>query len=64
MDMKESIDDVTWCAKYMGEPYEREGLLFPKEELNYYNGTLPDGEPDRIQRRTLPGEVETASRCQ
>ena len=48
MDMKESIDDATWCAKYMGEPYEREGLLFPKEELNYYNGTLPDGEPDRI----------------
>jgi predicted phage terminase large subunit-like protein len=48
MDMKESIDDATWSAKYMGEPYEREGLLFPPDELNYYNGSLPDGEPDRI----------------
>lgn len=47
-DMKESIDDGTWCAKYMGNPYIREGLLFPRDELNYYNGTLPDGEPDRI----------------
>lgn len=47
-DMKESIDDCTWMAKYMGNPYVREGLLFPSEELRYYNGVLPDGEPDRI----------------
>lgn len=46
LDMKDSIDNATWCAKYMGEPYVREGLLFPADELNYYNGTLPDGEPD------------------
>ena len=31
----------------MGNPYVREGLLFPREELRYYNGILPDGEPDR-----------------
>lgn len=48
LDMKESIDDATWHAKYMGKPYVREGLLFPQDELNYYNGVLPDGEPDRI----------------
>ena len=48
MDMKDSIDDATWCAKYLGRPYEREGLLFPQDELNYYNGSLPDGDPDRI----------------
>lgn len=48
LDMKESTDPATWSAKYMGEPYEREGLLFPPDELNWYNGTLPDGEPDRI----------------
>lgn len=48
MDMKDSIDDATWCAKYMGRPYEREGLLFPQDELNYYNGSLPDDKPDRI----------------
>lgn len=47
-DMKESTDPATWSAKYMGEPYEREGLLFPPDEINWYNGTLPDGEPDRI----------------
>ena len=45
--MKESIDDATWMAKYMGNPYIREGLLFPADELQYYNGVLPDGEPDR-----------------
>lgn len=47
-DMRASIDAATWAAKYMGRPYIREGLLFPAEELNYYNGVLPDGEPDRI----------------
>lgn len=46
--MKESIDDATWMAKYMGNPYIREGLLFPADELRYYNGVLPDGEPDRV----------------
>ena len=47
-DMKESIDDATWCAKYMGNPYIREGLLFPEDELLTYNGILPDGEPEKI----------------
>lgn len=47
-DMRNSIDNATWCAKYMGEPYEREGILFPKDEMLFYNGTLPKGEPDRI----------------
>lgn len=47
-DMKASIDDATWCAKYMGNPYIREGLVFPADDLQYYNGVLPDGEPDRI----------------
>ena len=44
-DMRKSIDDATWWAKYMGQPYVREGLLFPQSELLYYNGVLPDGEP-------------------
>lgn len=47
-DMKESIDDATWNAKYMGKPYVREGLLFPEDELLTYNGVLPDGEPTKI----------------
>lgn len=45
LDMKNSIDDATWNAKYMGRPYIREGLIFPENELNTFNGTLPDGKP-------------------
>lgn len=48
IDMKASIDDATWNAKYQGNPYVREGLLFPKDELCYYNGVLPDGDPDKL----------------
>lgn len=48
LDMKASIDDATWCAKYMGNPYVREGLLFPEDELLTYNGVLPDGEPEKV----------------
>ena len=47
-DMKDSIDDATWNAKYMGAPYVREGLLFPEDELQCYNGVLPEGDPDKI----------------
>ena len=47
-DMKDSIDDATWWAKYMGKPYVREGLLFPSDELRYYNGILPDGDPYKV----------------
>lgn len=46
-DMRASIDDATWRAKYMGSPVVREGLLFPSDELKWYNGVLPDGVPDR-----------------
>ena len=48
LDMKDSIDDATWCAKYMGRPYVREGLLFPSDELRYYNGILPDIEAYKV----------------
>ena len=42
-DMKDSLDDVSWKCLFMNEPIEREGLLFPEDELNYYNGVLPEG---------------------
>ena len=42
-DMRESLDDVSWRCLFMNEPIEREGLLFPEDELNYYNGVLPEG---------------------
>ena len=47
-DMKDSIDSATWWAKYMGKPYVREGIVFKQDELNYYNGVLPDIVPDRV----------------
>ena len=47
LDMRASLDDVSWKCLFQNEPIEREGLLFPEEELLYYNGVLPDGEPDR-----------------
>lgn len=47
-DMKESIDDATWNAKYQGNPYIREGLLFPEDELLTYNGVLPDGDFEKL----------------
>lgn len=48
LDMKKSIDDATWCAKYMGDPYIREGLLFEEESLNYYNGEIDFSKADRV----------------
>lgn len=41
-------DIASWTAQYMGQPIEREGALFTPDGFRYYNGTLPDGEPDRI----------------
>ena len=47
LDYKEKLDKNEWMAKYQQSPYVREGLLFPADELNYYNGTLPGIEADR-----------------
>lgn len=44
LDMKNRLDKNEWEAKYQQRPFVREGLLFPENELNYYNGVLPDGD--------------------
>ena len=41
-------DMASWQAQYMGEPIERDGALFSPGEFRYYNGVLPDEEPDRV----------------
>lgn len=41
-------DMASFLAQFMGQPIEREGALFEPEGLRYYNGVLPDGEPDRV----------------
>lgn len=45
--LQRSEDPVIFGAKYLGEPVERDGLVFTEETLSYYN-ELPAGEPDRI----------------
>lgn len=41
-------DMASWFAQYQGEPVERDGTVFSPEHLRYYNGVLPDGDPDRV----------------
>lgn len=41
-------DIASWDAQFMGEPIERDGALFSPGEFRYYNGVLPDEEPDRV----------------
>lgn len=44
---EDSDDIASWSAQYMGEPYFREGLLYPEEVLRRYF-ELPDRAPDAI----------------
>lgn len=41
-------DMASWMAQYQGQPIERDGAVFAPEQLRYYNGVLPDGDPDRV----------------
>ena len=43
-EVKSRLDNNEWMAKYQQKPYVREGLLFPEDELQYYNGVLPEGD--------------------
>lgn len=40
-------DPVIFAAKYLGEPVERDGLIFTDDVLSFYTN-LPEEEPDRI----------------
>lgn len=44
---RDIMDDASWRALYMGQPIEREGQLYPEQELRRYF-ELPDGDPDAI----------------
>lgn len=41
-------DTASWLAQYQGTPIERDGAVFAPDDLRYYNGELPEGDPDRI----------------
>ena len=44
LEMRDRLDNAEWMAKFMQRPYVREGLVFPPDELLYFNGVLPDGD--------------------
>lgn len=41
--MRERLANAEWMAKYQQNPYVREGLLFPENELQFSDGVIPDG---------------------
>lgn len=46
--IRHDLDSVSFSCLYMQRGIEREGIAFPEEELVYYGGELPDGEPDNV----------------
>lgn len=46
-EMKMIMDEITFNSLYQQEPIEREGLLYHKEDLQYYFD-LPEDKPDTI----------------
>lgn len=46
-DMEVAEDPVIFSAKYLMKPIERDGLLFNKDNISFYN-ELPGDSPDRI----------------
>lgn len=51
-DMKDKLiragNEAEWSAKFMQNPYVREGILLPLDELGYFNGVLPVGHKYRF----------------
>lgn len=41
-------DMASWLAQYQQAPIDRQGALFEPTTMNYYNGVLPEAEPNRI----------------
>lgn len=46
-DMKDKLiragNEAEWMAKFQQQPYVREGILLPLDQLGYFNGILPVG---------------------
>lgn len=51
-DMREKLDKAEWMAKFMQKPYVREGLLFPDNELRFFNGDF-DEELENKERKVI-----------
>ncbi len=46
LNLRKRLDKAEWEAKYQQRPFVREGLLFPTEELRYFDGMIPDDARD------------------
>lgn len=47
-DMRDKLDNAEWMAKFQQMPYVREGLLFPADECQYFNGIIDDEEERKV----------------
>ena len=41
-------DMASWDAQFKQQPIERTGAVFAPGDMRFYNGVLPEGDPDRI----------------
>lgn len=41
-------DMPSWFAQYQGEPVNRGGAVFNPDYMRYFNGVMPDADPDRV----------------
>lgn len=46
--IREKLDPVTFSCLYLQRGIQKEGMPFTAEQLTWYDGVLPDGEPDNI----------------
>ena len=49
-EMRDRLDKAEWMAKFMQQPYVREGLLFPSNELRYFDGNFPEELRDKERK--------------
>ena len=46
--LREKLDPVTFSCLYLQRGVQKEGMPFTQDQLTWYDGILPDGEPDNI----------------
>lgn len=49
-EMRDKLDKPEWEAKFMQRPFVREGLLFPENELRYFDGNIPESVKEKEYR--------------
>lgn len=47
-EMRERLDNAEWMAKYQQQPYVREGLLFPTDQMQYFDGLVCEADIKRV----------------